>query len=68
MKQNYMQELLDKYSRKDGNKNEKRKNRKGELTIRTCYGCPYYYKDKEGYRYPVKHCNKDHLRCEYYNG
>lgn len=47
---------------------KKEKNRKGELIIRTCHGCPYYYKDKEGYRYPVKHCNKDHTMCEYYNG
>lgn len=46
---------------------KKGKNRKGELTIRTCYGCPYYYKDEDGDRYPGKHCNKNHIKCEYYN-
>lgn len=35
--------------------------------VYTCYECPYYYADR-GYRYPVKHCNQDHIMCPYYWG
>ena len=48
-----------------------------DKTIHTCYGCPYYYRDKidedeDGYprfeKYPRKHCGQDHFECPFYWG
>ena len=40
-------------------------------TVHTCYGCPWYYTNKNEigfFRYPVKHCGQDHFKCPYYWG
>lgn len=43
-------------------------------TIYTCYGCPYYYRDKntttfsDRHNYKYKHCGQEHFKCPYYLG
>ncbi len=39
----------------------------------TCYGCPYYYKDKAKWPVvstarPTRHCGQDQTKCPYYLG